>query len=201
MSSFFRCTIPVLLLLLLGMLPVYGAASEVNQEKEKNKGFHGQVSEMVLDTADAIDRFFGDERYYTHEVNRSRIRVFLDTDAIEDHGVEFNPRLKIHLVLPRLKNRFRLVFNDEEDERAAHVREDIEDEANLALPIFQAHGALDPMVPVQSGERARDRLLELGYPLTWKTYPMGHEVHPEEIRAVGSLLNEWLIRPKLTRLV
>ena len=74
-------------------------------------------------------------------------------------------------------------------------------EANHELPVFQAHGTLDPMVPLQNGERARDRLTELGYPLEWKTYSMGHEVHPAEIRDVGSALNGWLIRPKLTRLV
>jgi phospholipase/carboxylesterase len=65
-------------------------------------------------------------------------------------------------------------------------------EANHDLPIFQAHGTLDPMVPVENGERARDRLTELGYPLEWKTYAMGHEVHPGEIRDIGSVLNGWL---------
>ena len=65
-------------------------------------------------------------------------------------------------------------------------------QVNQELPIFQAHGTLDPMVPLQNGERARDRLSELGYPLEWKTYPMGHEVHPGEIRDVGSVLNGWL---------
>lgn len=64
-------------------------------------------------------------------------------------------------------------------------------EANHDVPIFQAHGTLDPMVPLQNGERARDRLAELGYPLEWKTYAMGHEVHPGEIRDVGSALNGW----------
>jgi phospholipase/carboxylesterase len=64
--------------------------------------------------------------------------------------------------------------------------------ANQQLPIFQAHGTLDPMVPLRNGEHARDRLLGLDYPLEWKTYPMGHEVHPGEIRDVGSALNGWL---------
>jgi phospholipase/carboxylesterase len=65
-------------------------------------------------------------------------------------------------------------------------------EANHDLPIFQAHGTLDPMVPLENGERARDRLTEMGYPLEWRTYAMGHEVHPGEIRDVGSALNAWL---------
>lgn len=65
-------------------------------------------------------------------------------------------------------------------------------QANRDLPIFQAHGTLDPMVPPQNGEHARDRLTGLDYPLEWKTYSMGHEVHPGEIRDVGSVLNSWL---------
>lgn len=64
-------------------------------------------------------------------------------------------------------------------------------EANHDLPVFQAHGTLDPMVPLQNGERARERLAELGYPLEWKTYAMGHEVHPGEINDVGSALRGW----------
>jgi phospholipase/carboxylesterase len=74
-------------------------------------------------------------------------------------------------------------------------------EANRGLPVFQAHGSLDPMVPLERGENARDRLVGLGHPLQWKTYSMGHEVHPGEIRDVGAALKGWLIRPKLTRLV
>jgi phospholipase/carboxylesterase len=73
--------------------------------------------------------------------------------------------------------------------------------ANRDVPIFLAHGTLDPMVPMESGEHARERLTRLGYPLEWKTYTMGHEAHPQEIRDVGSALDRWLNGPKLTRLV
>ena len=64
--------------------------------------------------------------------------------------------------------------------------------ANRTLPIFQAHGTLDPMVPVTAGERARDVLLRLGYPVEWRAYPMGHEVRPEEIRHIGTALGRML---------
>ena len=60
------------------------------------------------------------------------------------------------------------------------------DEANNAVPIFQAHGSDDPMVPMQRGIEARDRLLELGYAVEWRAYPMGHEVHPQEIQDIGA---------------
>ena len=67
-------------------------------------------------------------------------------------------------------------------EREAHP-------ANAGLPIFQAHGSLDPMVPAGWGARARDRLTGLGYAVTWKTYPMMHAVCPEEIEDIGQWLN------------
>ena len=65
-------------------------------------------------------------------------------------------------------------------------------EANLDVPLFQAHGTSDPMVPVERGAAARDRLVELGYAVRWKTYPMEHQVHPDEIRDIGTWLVERL---------
>jgi phospholipase/carboxylesterase len=58
-----------------------------------------------------------------------------------------------------------------------------------ALPIFQAHGTFDPMVPIAAGEQARDALRAAGYRVDWHTYPMGHEVVPDEIKEVGLALN------------
>ena len=59
------------------------------------------------------------------------------------------------------------------------------------LPIFQAHGTADPMVPLAAGELARDRLRELGHAIEWKSYPMGHEVCPQEISDIGAVLNRF----------
>jgi phospholipase/carboxylesterase len=64
------------------------------------------------------------------------------------------------------------------------------DEANRKTSIFLAHGSLDPMVPHERGEAARDRLVELGYPVEWQTYPVPHAVHPQEIRDVGAWLRD-----------
>jgi phospholipase/carboxylesterase len=65
-------------------------------------------------------------------------------------------------------------------------------EANRATPIFQAHGTVDPLVGVERGEAARDRLLALNYAVEWHAYPMGHEVCPDEIRDVGNWLRDRL---------
>ena len=64
--------------------------------------------------------------------------------------------------------------------------------SNRALPVFQAHGTLDPMVPLSAGEGARDVLRRLGYPIEWRAYAMGHEVRPEEIRDIGAALGRML---------
>jgi len=64
--------------------------------------------------------------------------------------------------------------------------------ANRETKIFQAHGERDPMVPLERGRATHDRLVELGYGVEWRTYPMGHEVHPREIQDVGAWLRSRL---------
>jgi phospholipase/carboxylesterase len=60
--------------------------------------------------------------------------------------------------------------------------------ANHDIPILQCHGSQDPMVTPAMGEAARDRLTGLGYQVDWKTYPMQHQVCPQEIDAIGAWL-------------
>ena len=61
--------------------------------------------------------------------------------------------------------------------------------AQAALPIFQAHGTLDPMVPHERGVALRDRLVQLDHRVDWHEYPMGHQVCLEEIQDLGVWLN------------
>lgn len=61
-------------------------------------------------------------------------------------------------------------------------------QANRELPIFQAHGTLDPMVNLERGRAARERLRELDYSVEWHEYPMEHQVCLEEIRDLGRWL-------------
>lgn len=53
--------------------------------------------------------------------------------------------------------------------------------ANARVPVFMGHGSLDPVVPQLLGQAARDRLVALGYPVDWHSYPMAHAVLPQEI--------------------
>jgi phospholipase/carboxylesterase len=62
--------------------------------------------------------------------------------------------------------------------------------ANATVPIFMAHGTLDPIVPMALGEGARDLLRSRGYEVDWHTYPMPHSVSAEEVADV----REWLLR-------
>ena len=55
-------------------------------------------------------------------------------------------------------------------------------EANRNTRVFMGHGLHDPMVSVQFGDSSRQLLEELGYPLTWRTYPMQHSICEPEMR-------------------
>lgn len=68
--------------------------------------------------------------------------------------------------------------------------------ANQGVPILQCHGLFDPMVPVDRGEAARDWLVTRDYDVTWKTYPMQHQVCMEQILDVGAWLRERLAAPQ-----
>jgi phospholipase/carboxylesterase len=61
--------------------------------------------------------------------------------------------------------------------------------ANRGLTVFQAHGTQDPLVPFRRGEELRQRLSAVGCDVTWRTYPMQHEVCMEEIAEIGEWLN------------
>ena len=60
--------------------------------------------------------------------------------------------------------------------------------ANAAVPIFMAHGTLDPTVPLAMGDATRRLLHERGHDVLWKTYPMGHSLCLEEIEDIRVFL-------------
>jgi phospholipase/carboxylesterase len=61
--------------------------------------------------------------------------------------------------------------------------------ANADVPIFQAHGSADPVIPLARAIASRDALLALGYPVEWHAYPMPHSVCAPEIAD----MNRWLL--------
>ena len=62
--------------------------------------------------------------------------------------------------------------------------------ANLELPIFMAHGTLDPMIAIARARESRDALQALGYAVEWREYAMPHSVCAEEIADIAA----WLLR-------
>lgn len=58
------------------------------------------------------------------------------------------------------------------------------------LPIFMAHGAFDPVLPIALGKAARDSLSAGGFTVEWREYPMAHAVCPQEILDI----RDWLLR-------
>jgi len=56
-------------------------------------------------------------------------------------------------------------------------------------PLFMAHGIHDPIVPYELGDTSRRKLEALGFSIQWHSYPMEHNVCPEEIRHIGAWIN------------
>lgn len=65
--------------------------------------------------------------------------------------------------------------------------------ANADTPIFLAHGTHDPVVVLERAEASRAKLVALGYPVQWHTYPMQHSVCAEEIHDISRFLQSVLI--------
>lgn len=71
---------------------------------------------------------------------------------------------------------------------AAHERS----AANAHTPIFMAHGTQDPVVAIERAQASHELLSRLGYPVQWHTYPMAHNVHPQEVTHISTFLRQVL---------
>ncbi|MCB0219524.1 MAG: dienelactone hydrolase family protein, partial [Chrysiogenetes bacterium] len=60
------------------------------------------------------------------------------------------------------------------------------------FPILVTHGTLDDVLPIENGRAARDALEKLPVNLTYKEYPMAHEVSQASIGDVSAWLKEQL---------
>ncbi len=64
------------------------------------------------------------------------------------------------------------------------------------LPLFVAHGKLDPVVPETLGSQAVANLKKMGYQPEYRTYPMEHAVSPKEIQDIDAWLKRVLLPEK-----
>jgi len=68
-----------------------------------------------------------------------------------------------------------------------------QNDANLGLRIFMAHGTGDPMIPIMRAATARENLIRLGHDVRWSDYPMGHQVCLEEVEEISHFIQELLV--------
>lgn len=61
-------------------------------------------------------------------------------------------------------------------------------DAGCRAPIFMAHGARDPLIPVALARRSRQHLIRAGYSVEWREYPIEHSVSPQEIDDIAGFL-------------
>ncbi len=64
--------------------------------------------------------------------------------------------------------------------------------ANRDVPIFMAHGTLDPVVALPRASQTRELLEREGYAVEWHDYRMPHSVCPDEIRDISTWLRRVL---------
>jgi len=62
--------------------------------------------------------------------------------------------------------------------------------ANRQTPMLFCHGSMDPMVPMQRGRSAFERMDSGERECSWQQYPMGHELCREEVGVIAQWLGE-----------
>ena len=62
--------------------------------------------------------------------------------------------------------------------------------ANLATPIFMAHGTEDPVVPFSMGDESRRVLEGTGYRVEWHPYAMPHSLCAQEVEDLRTWLSK-----------
>lgn len=67
-------------------------------------------------------------------------------------------------------------------------------ERPVERPVFQSHGTMDPVLPVQLGRQVRDLLLSRSAPLTYREYAMAHEVNMPCLRDAERWLHQQVER-------
>jgi phospholipase/carboxylesterase len=67
---------------------------------------------------------------------------------------------------------------------------EIDDSKAAGLPVAIGHGTYDPVIGVEFGRAARDRLVAAGADVTYRESPMGHSVDPDYLPE----LSTWIAR-------
>lgn len=68
-------------------------------------------------------------------------------------------------------------------------------EALRDLPIFVAHGTEDQVLPIHHGRAARELLQRLPVALTYREYPIGHQISDQSLADIAGWLTQRLDEP------
>jgi phospholipase/carboxylesterase len=71
-------------------------------------------------------------------------------------------------------------------------------ESATALPVAIGHGVYDPVIPVEFGRDARDRLTAAGADVTYRESPMPHAIDPGFMRELPTWLTGAVAKARLT---
>jgi len=72
------------------------------------------------------------------------------------------------------------------------LERDLDQKALEDMPVLVTHGMYDPVLPVEEGRGIQKNLQALRVQLTYREYPMGHEVTLESLRDVSTWLSSKL---------
>ena len=57
-------------------------------------------------------------------------------------------------------------------------------------PIFLAHGQYDTILPLKRAKLSAKALKNAGLKITWREYPMAHEIIADEVEDIRGFLNK-----------
>ena len=131
-----------------------------------------QLSPTVQKIANAIDTFFVSDRQLSWKETETAVTLRLDTDFIEYHGVEFNPKLRFRLRFPGLK-RLSLVGNEQDAGPSDYTGPGADDESSFALR-WTGRSTDTRRLSLDAGARIKDSNLEgFGRLNAAVEYPLG----------------------------
>ncbi|MCF7903466.1 MAG: hypothetical protein K9M19_08580 [Candidatus Marinimicrobia bacterium] len=89
-----------------------------------------------------------------------------------------------------------LVMSGRRPERMGQL---IQDAAALGhFKVFVGHGIHDPTLPIMNGRNLQEFWRQLPVKLTYREYPMGHEINPQELADINQWLQEFKQEKELT---
>jgi hypothetical protein len=102
---------------MLRILIIFLILSSLTQAKENfTDHTHRTLSKKITTFAESIDNFFGTKKG-KNKVNKSKVRIYVDTLKTEGEIPTSEGNVKLQLVLPKTQDRLRFVLESEDDDQ------------------------------------------------------------------------------------